>query len=293
MSSARSAMEPIMTGSESMKNFGTNGYTKPAVALNILRETVMGPALFEFAFKQYAQRWMFKHPTPEDFFRTMEDASAVDLDWFWRGWFYTTDHVDIELSDVKHYVARSLDPAVTRAEDKKAKEDEPEYVYFTRMRDKGFESATQKDVRMEDFYNSYDPYQLTEADKKNYETLMEGLTPEEKALIAKGYHYYELTFKNVGGLVMPIILKKKYADGTEKVDRIPAEIWQRNTEEVTKLLIEEKEVVEFELDPFLETTDTDRGNNYWPPKAEPTRFQIYKSQEYRGDGSNPMRDSKK
>jgi len=289
----RSALEPIMTNSESLKNFGANAYSKPASALNILRETVMGHELFEFAFKQYAQRWMFKHPTPEDFFRTMEDASAVDLDWFWRGWFYTTDHVDIDLSDVKHYVARSMDPAVTKAEDKKTKENEPEYVYFTRMREKGFVTATQNDERMKDFYNSYDPYQVSEGDKKSHDLLLEGLTTEEKALIDKGYYFYELTFKNVGGLVMPVILKMKYADGTEKVERIPVQIWQKNTEEITKLIIAEQEVVEFEVDPFLETADTDRNNNYWPPKAEPTRFQIYKSQDNRGGGSNPMRDSKK
>ncbi len=294
MGSDRSTQDPIMTNSESIKNFGSNAYTKPAAALNILRETVMGPELFEFAFRQYAQRWMFKHPTPEDFFRTMEDASAVDLDWFWRGWFYTTDHVDISLSEVKHYFARNLDPAVKKAEDKKEKAAEPEYIYFTRMRDKGFLSATEKDASLQDFYNSYDPYQVNDGDKKNFEKLVASLTPEEKALVDKGYHFYELTFKNVGGLVMPIILKYKYTDGTDKVERFPAQIWQRNTEEITKLIISTKEIAEIELDPFLETADTDRNNNFWPPKTEPTRFEIYKSQDNRGGGgSNPMRESKK
>ncbi len=286
----KSVMDPIMTNSESLRDFGSNGYSKPASALNILRETVMGPELFEFAFRQYAQRWMFKHPTPEDFFRTMEDASAVDLDWFWRGWFYGIDHVDIDLSDVKHYFARSSDPSITKAEDKKAEENQPEYIYFTRMREKGFLSATEQDVRMEDFYNKYDPYQVTERDSNNYKALMEGLTAEEKALISKGYHFYELNLKNVGGMVMPVILKMKYTDGTEKVERFPAQIWQRNTEEVTKLIISAKEILEIELDPFMETADTERNNNYWPPKTEPTRFQIYKSQEFRDGGSNPMRD---
>lgn len=288
----KSKMDPIMTNSESLRDFGSNGYSKPASALNILRETVMGPELFEFAFKQYAQRWMFKHPAPEDFFRTMEDASAVDLDWFWRGWFYTTDPVDIDLANVKHYFARSSDPAVTKAEDKKAAENVPEYIYFIRMRENGFVTATQKDERLRDFYDSYDPYQVSDRETKSFKLLMESLTPDEKTLFGKGYHFYELTFKNVGGMVMPIILRIKYADGTGKTERIPVQIWQRNTEETTKLIIEEKEVVEIELDPYLETADIDRTNNYWPRKDEPYRFQIYKSQENWRGGSNPMRESK-
>jgi hypothetical protein len=293
MRSDKSVMDPIMTNSESLKDFGTNGYSKPAAALNILRETVMGPELFEFAFRQYSQRWMFKHPTPEDFFRTMEDASAVDLDWFWRGWFYSTDHVDIELSNVKHYLATSFDPAVSKAEQKKMDENDPEYYYFTRMREQGFKTETEKDERLKDFYNSYDRYQVSERETKAYEALLKSLTDEEKARLDKGYHFYDLTLKNIGGLVMPVILRIKYEDGTEKVDRIPAQIWQRNTEEVTKMILSEKVVVEFEIDPYLETSDTDRNNNYWPPRQEPTRFQIYKQEEYRGESSNPMREAQK
>lgn len=295
----KSSMVPIMTNSESLKNFGSNAYAKPATALNILRETVMGAELFEFAFKKYAERWMFKHPTPEDFFRTMEDASAMDLDWFWRGWFYSTDHVDIDLSNVKHFHARSLDPIVTNAEDKKAAEDQPEYIYFSRMRDEGFVGETQRDEKLKDFYNDYDPYQVSDKEKESYKLLLEGLTDEEKALIEKGHHFYELNFKNVGGLVMPLIIKMTYADGSEKIERIPVQVWQKNTEEITKLIIAEKEVVEFEIDPFLETADTDRNNNYWPARHEPTRFQLYKSKGSMGSrrggggGSNPMRDSQK
>jgi len=293
MASDRSVMNPIMTNSESLRDFGTNGYSKPATALNILRETVMGPELFEFAFRQYANRWMFRHPTPEDFFRTMEDASAVDLDWFWRGWFYGTEPVDIGVGPVKHYVARSLDPAVTQAEDKLASQNEPEYIYFKRMREKGFLTAVESDSRLRDFYDTYDPFQVSDREAESYKVLMEELTAEEKALIDKGYHFYDLTLKNVGGMVMPVILRIKYADGTEKVDRFPAQIWQREPEQVTKLIISEKEVVEFEIDPYLETTDIDRGNNYWPARVEPTRFQIIKSQEYRREESNPMRKKKK
>jgi hypothetical protein len=293
MAGDRTVMNPIMTNSESLRDFGTNGYSKPATALNMLRETIMGPELFEFAFREYSRRWMFKHPSPEDFFRTLEDASAVDLDWFWRGWFYGTEPVDISLSSVKHHQARSLDPTVTRSEDKAAKQKEPEYVYFKRMREQGFLSAVEQDSRLRDFYDTYDPYQVSERETEAYQKLLESLTDEEKALINKGYHFYELTFTNVGGMVMPIILRTQYTDGTEKIDRIPVQIWQVDTQTVTKLIISEKEVKEFEIDPYLETTDIDRNNNYWPLRIEPTRFQIYQSQEYRNDGNNPMREAQK
>ncbi|MCD6331789.1 MAG: M1 family metallopeptidase [Bacteroidales bacterium] len=295
MRSDKVNMVPIMTNSESLIQFGSNAYSKPATALNILRETVMGPELFEFAFKQYAQRWMFKHPTPADFFRTMEDASAVDLDWFWRGWFFSTDHVDIGITQVKHYLAGDPDPEVVAAENKQTDAAQPEYVYFTRMRKAGFVAATQRNDELKDFYNSYDKYRVTDKDKKAYQRFMQSLTNEEKALIKKHPHFYEITFNNVGGLVMPVILKMTFTDGQQRVERIPAQIWQKNTEQVTRLFITEKEVTQFELDPCLETADTDRNNNYWPPKTELTRFQIYKS---RGPGNrqgrpNPMRESKK
>ncbi|MFA6351659.1 MAG: M1 family metallopeptidase [Bacteroidales bacterium] len=293
MSGDQSVMNPIMTNSESLRDFGTNGYAKPATALNMLRETIMGPELFEFALKTYAQRWMFKHPSPEDFFRTMEDASAVDLDWFWRGWFFGTDPVDISLSSVKHYLPRSLDPAVTKNEDKLAHQNQPEYVYFKRMREAGFRTAVEQDERLRDFYDTYDPFQVTERETEAYKQLLESLSDEEKTLIDKGYHFYELNFENKGGMVMPIILRIKYFDGTETIERIPVQIWQVNTEKVTKLIKSEKEIKEFEIDPYLETTDIDRTNNYWPPQNEPTRFQIIKTQEYRGGGTNPMREAKK
>ena len=97
-----------MTNSENIIGFGPNAYTKPATGLNILRETIMGRELFDYAFKEYARRWAFKHPEPADFFRTMEDASGEDLDWFWRGWFYGTDACDISLDTVKYYKANLI-----------------------------------------------------------------------------------------------------------------------------------------------------------------------------------------
>ena len=104
---ASATQVPIMTNSESIHQFGNNAYGKPATALNILRESIMGRELFDHAFREYAERWQFRRPTPADFFRTMEDASAMDLDWFWRGWFYGTGHVDVALGEVALYGVRS------------------------------------------------------------------------------------------------------------------------------------------------------------------------------------------
>ncbi|MFA7409922.1 MAG: hypothetical protein WCY83_06820, partial [Bacteroidales bacterium] len=170
---------------------------------------------------------------------------------------------------------------------------QPEYVYFKRMREAGFRTAVEQDERLRDFYDTYDPFQVTERETEAYKQLLESLSDEEKTLIDKGYHFYELNFENKGGMVMPIILRIKYFDGTETIERIPVQIWQVNTEKVTKLIKSEKEIKEFEIDPYLETTDIDRTNNYWPPRNEPTRFQIIKTQEYRGGGTNPMREAKK
>jgi hypothetical protein len=98
-----SVHRPIMTNSEQVIKFGDEQYAKAATGLFMLRETIMGQELFDRSFKEYAQRWAFKHPKPADFFRTLEDASAVDLDWFWRGWFYTTDTNDQSIDQVKWY----------------------------------------------------------------------------------------------------------------------------------------------------------------------------------------------
>ena len=294
MSSAKNTMVPIMTNSESLKQFGMNAYSKPAAGLNILRETIMGPELFDYAFRKYAQRWMFKHPTPEDFFRTMEDASAVDLDWFWRGWFFSTDHVDLSIDEVKHFVPYPLD-AKAMKELQREENTRAEYIYFKRVREEGYQAETHKNSDLKDFYNDYDEYQVTDRDIRQAEDLLASLSPEEAALIDKDYHYYEISFSNIGGLVMPIILQMEYADGSKEVRRIPVEIWRRNTESVTKLFVTEKEVTQFELDPYLELPDTDRENNYVPRQLVPTRFQLYKSTGFGryGGGSNPMREARK
>ena len=252
----------------------------------------MGPELFDFAFKKYAQKWMFKHPTPEDFFRTMEDASAVDLDWFWRGWFYGTDNVDISIEEVKHYVPLPIDAKAIK-ESQREDNTKAEYIYFKRVREEGYKAETQSNSELKDFYNDYDEFEVKERDIRQAEDLLASLTPDEAKIIDKAYHYYEISFANIGGLVMPVILKLQYADGTSMVQRIPAEVWRRNTENFTKLFVSEKEVVQFEIDPYLELPDTDRSNNYVPRQMVTSRFQLYKttgSGRYGGGGSNPMRE---
>ncbi|UTW60916.1 M1 family metallopeptidase [bacterium SCSIO 12741] len=271
-------ISPIMTNSESIWQFGNNAYGKPATALNILRETVMGRELFDYAFKEYCQRWMFKHPTPADFFRTMEDASAVDLDWFWRGWFYTTDNVDISLDRVNWYQLNTQDPEIEKNFQKMADEQRRQFIGDIRN-DTALVRLLDQKPELADFYDSDFRYQVTEMDRKDYERYLERLSDREKELLQKasGMNFYEVHYSNQGGLVMPIIMRFTFTDGSSEVVRIPAEIWRRNNEKVKKVFFFEKEVAEMELDPFLETADVDTGNHYWPPKPVPTRFELYKS----------------
>ncbi len=288
----KSKQNPIMTNSESVISLGPNAYSKPATGLYILRETIMGRELFDLAFKEYAQRWKFKHPTPADFFRTMEDASAVDLDWFWRGWFYSTDHVDIALDDVKWYRPDTQNPEIENAITRAQREKAPKYIGD--QRNEQMETVVKQDPRMKDFYDDYDPLQVTVLDQKEYERYLTGLSPEEKTILDAGYHYYSIRFRNIGGMVMPLILDFRFADGSNEVVRIPAEIWQKNNEEVSKVFFFKQEVLNIVLDPFLETADTERNNNYWPPQQEPTRFEIFKGREFgSGERENPMQRARR
>jgi len=285
-------ISPIMTNSESVWSLGPNAYSKPTTALNILRETVMGRELFDFAFKEYAQRWMFKHPSPADFFRTMEDASGVDLDWFWRGWFYTTDNCDIAIEKVSWYQPSTMDPEIEKPIQK---ETATKDVSISEIRNRELASDTYlaKNPEAADFYNSYDEYKVTERDKREYDRYFSSLSDDEKELLQKGLNFYQVDFKNVGGLVMPLILKFEFADGTEEIQRIPAEIWKTNNEEVSKLFMFEKVVKQITLDPYLETADTDLDNNFWPERKEPSRFQVYKSRHERSNANqrNPMQEA--
>ncbi len=265
---------PIMTNSESILQFGNNAYGKPATALNILRETIMGRELFDFAFREYAQRWKFKRPTPADFFRTMEDASAVDLDWFWRGWFYTTDHVDIALGDIHLYRPDSQNPDTEEAWERALENEKPEFI--SNLRNKGHWLRTQDKPELLDFYNEHDKFTATNADRNKYNSANKKLEDWEKALLTNKSNFYIIDFNNVGGLVMPILLEVTYADNSKENIRIPAEIWRKNTSKVSKLLIRDKEITAIAVDPNWETADVNVNNNYWPARPIKSRFELYK-----------------
>jgi hypothetical protein len=291
MRSEPSQMQPIMTNSEQILQFGNNAYGKPAIGLNILRETIMGRELFDYAFKEYAQRWAFKHPKPADFFRTMEDASAVDLDWFWKGWFYSTTPVEQELADVEWHVVDAQDPAVTKADERKAYVESRNTLSVQRNK-----TAIPKDVegsnpRYRDFYSTYDPCAVTPSDKAKFESYKANLSNEDKALIEAGINYYVLKIKN-NGIVMPVIVQLDFEDGTNEVRRFPAEIWRTNSEEILKTIPSAKKVVKFTLDPFHEIADIDETNNVFPKTAaQPNRFQLYKAGTRRA--MNPMQEAQK
>ncbi len=275
MKADQDQLEPIMSNSENIKQLGSNAYAKTATALNILRETVMGRDLFDKAFKEYAQRWKFKHPSPADFFRTMEDASAVDLDWFWRGWFFTTQPCDIELGEVKWQRAdRPEDPSMKSYEENYTTQN-PMGISSERNRTSIPQTQDEIDRSLRDQYTDADQQK---ADQEAYDAYVAKLPPEEQKVVQAGKNYYTITFKNKGGLPMPIILKFIYADSTEEVQRIPAEIWRRNNEEVTKVFITDKVIKQINLDPYLETADIDRSNNYYPSQQEMSRFELYRQQ---------------
>lgn len=281
MSGPKDGMVPIMTNSESIKQFGNNSYAKPTAALNILRETVMGRELFDYAFKEYANRWMFKHPSPADFFRTMEDASGMDLDWFWRAWFFTTDHVDLAISDVKWYQIDTRNPEIEKALAKEREAKEPQFIGDIRNSQSEEPSVVERDPNMKDFYNHYDPFAVYPADKEDYERYLESLNEEEKAMLESGLNYYVIVIEMIGGIPMPVIIQLEFTDGSNELHYIPAEIWKMGDTKVSKLFYSPKELSSVALDPYLETADTDMDNNYWPPRSHPSKFKLYKEKQDR------------
>ena len=276
---------PIMTNSESIMQFGPNAYSKPATAFNVLRETILGRELFDFAFKEYARRWKFKRPMPADFFRTMEDATGRDLDWFWRGWFYTTDHCDIAIDKISVYMVDPRTPDEA-AEDAKAKKDSQRKT-LSQQRNESLPKRVDAFPELKDFYNEYDPTAVTEDQRKAYEKALSELSDKEREMLDSTDRFYRISFKNVGGLVMPIILMVTLEDGSEQEFRIPAEIWRIDSHHCETTVIVDQPIVKFELDPFRETADVDRNNNHFPPVIEPSRFKLFKGQRRR-DGDNPM-----
>lgn len=312
MSLPKDQLEPIMTNSENIANFGPNAYTKPATGLNILRETIMGRELFDYAFKEYARRWAFKHPTPADLFRTMEDASGEDLDWFWRGWFYGIDPCDISIDSVKHAVydptaapsgvggsgARGgnnlgLAKPLVNAWDDISK--------LRNRMDKNILFLTDVDTSLRDFYWRYDrglePYDsVTKLSSAGFPA-PETLSDADKTKYAS-VNLYEISFSNKGGLVMPIIVEFTFDDGTKETQKIPAQIWRHNENSVTRLFVTRKKAKSIKLDPMRETADINIGNNSWPRtegvETEPGRFAIFKAaarQRGLSQGISPMQNA--
>jgi hypothetical protein len=294
-------LEPIMTNSENIVGFGPNAYSKPATGLNMLRETIMGRQLFDYAFKEYARRWAFKHPTPADLFRTLEDASGEDLDWFWRGWFYGIDACDISLDSVKYAVPDVNAVPTQRDTTMMQRLQRPQVNSFedvSKIRnreDKNITFLTDADTSLRDFYWQYDrnmqPYDSARY-PVNVPAQVEAMDEASKQKYADK-HLYELTFSNKGGLVMPIIVEWTYKDGTKEVDRIPAQVWRYNENKVVKVFVKDKEVASIKLDPMRETADIDESNNSWPTvNSTPTKFQLFKmkqqNQRNPQQGINPM-----
>ncbi len=289
-------LEPIMTNSENIVQFGNNAYGKPATALNILRETILGRELFDYAFKEYARRWAFKHPSPADFFRTMEDASGVDLDWFWRGWFYDIEPVDISLDSVKVFtvknaelVPQKIDSIPLRMLDRV-----DNFQHITKLRNQasGIKFLVDIDTTLRDFYYYYNP----NSEPRDQYLLrdrfasLEILNDEDFKKYENKF-YYQLYLSNKGGLVMPIIIQWNYKDGSTETEYISAYIWRKNENNIVKAFAKDKEVASIVIDPYRETADIDETNNYWPKMGVPSRLELFKTKNQpRGSGNihNPM-----
>jgi hypothetical protein len=262
MSGDQKFLEPIMSNSENIIQFGNNAYGKPATGLNILRETIMGRELFDYAFKVYANRWKFKHPTPEDFFRTMEDASAVDLDWFFRGWFYSTDFVDIGINEVKqYYVTETPTLALKEARVKKGRfgQEKGPFVYLIAGDNPELDPSSKKSLKIEEV-----------ALLSDY--VDQNIAPAEKGSLKNPKYFYEVEFNKPGGMPMPIIVQITYEDGTVDNYKYPAQIWRQNNETAKKVYAVNKAIKQIQIDPKLETADIDVTNNSWPKVEAKSKF---------------------
>ncbi len=270
---------PVMTQSDSVLQFSANAYRKPTAALNILRETILGRELFDFAFREYARRWKFRRPTPADFFRTMEEASGVDLDWFWRGWFFTTDHVDISLDRVHEMRLDTEDPDIDFARLREIMQAEPPSVFVERNLAEGKRSWVEKNPEVRDFHDQHDEYTVTNVERNRYRQFLEELDASQRAALERAVeedrNYYILEFSNLGGLVMPVILRVEHENGAREEIRMPAEIWRRTPRGFRKLLVTDRKIRAFVVDPLMETADADVENNYYPRRIVPSRIESY------------------
>ncbi|MBO6846529.1 MAG: M1 family metallopeptidase [Maricaulis sp.] len=280
--------QPIMTQSDSVRSIGANAYSKPSVALFILRETIMGHELFDEAFRTYSRRWRFKRPTPYDFFRTMEEVSGMDLDWFWRGWFYSTDHVDISIDNVTEGTFNTQDPEIENARERALDEERGESRTQAHNIAEGIRFYSDDNPEVVDFYSTRDRHTVTNRERETYERFRDGLEDYEREILDSGDRIYYIELSNQGGLVMPVILEFTFANGETELVRIPAEVWRYNPANITWSYITDRQVVSVELDPLYETADADRTDNHYPPRIEPTRLELYRSGQ--GSSSNMMSD---
>jgi hypothetical protein len=287
---ARPDKVAIMTNSESIIHFGENAYSKPTAALNVLRESVMGRELFDFAFQEYSKRWMFKRPTPSDFFRSMEDASGIDLDWFWAGWFYTTRHVDVSIAGVSEWNIDSRNPDVEKSKKREKKDEEPK----DRIETGNKEITKRIDVipELKDFYNAYDPLDVTDAEREEYTKLLKEMKGDEKKLINTQRKFYVVDFENKGGLVMPLLVEFHYDNGKTEMVELPAEIWKQNGKRVSKLFMTKHAIEKIVLDPGRDTADANTRDNVWPPEPTKKSFRLIED-KWDKKTENPMQKAKK
>ncbi len=289
--------EPVMTQSDSVTRLGPNAYTKPAVALNILRDVILGRELFDFAFKEYATRWKFKRPTPSDFFRTMEEASGVDLDWFWRGWFYSTDHVDISLDKVYKLQLDTKDPDIDFERRRKEEQDKPASYFVELNEAENKTSWVERNKDVTDFYDKNDRFTVTNKERNSYQQFLADLEPWERKVferaIDENKNYYVLNFSNLGGLVMPILLQLTFEDDSVEELYIPAEIWRKTPDAVSKLIVTEKTLKQVVVDPKWLTADVDVENNHYPRQIIPSRIEAFKREKSKDLAERDiMQDSK-
>ena len=278
----RGDVRPIMSAADNLISGSHNAYGKPTVALTILRETVLGREQFDFAFKQYANRWKFKRPTPFDFFRTMEESSGQDLDWFWRGWFYTTNHVDVSIEGVRRFRLDTRNPEVEKQYAREKREVRKPSLLEQRNRE--IPKRVEQSDDLNDFYTAFDELSVLPSDRQSYRSLLESLKPHERELLQTKGNFYVVDFKNLGGVVMPLVLRIRYTDDTTRTVRMPAEIWRLNGEQISKLIYTTKEIASIMVDPLDEMADCDRHNNRFPRLPIEESFQLQKPKERK----NPM-----
>ena len=272
------AQRPIMTNSESILQFGANAYSKPSAGLSILRETILGREVFDDAFKEFSTRWMFKSPEPADFFRSMEDAAGVDLDWFWHSWFYTTNHVDLGITGFARHVLDLQDPD-EKHEEKLEKEKEDEQKNVVAQGNRKIPKYVDQNKGLKDFYDKKKDPGVTEKDREKYRKMLSELKPRERNLLKTNRHLTVADFSNLGGVIMPIVAELHLQNGKTEKHVIPAEIWKQNHKSVSKLFITRSPVIKIQLDPSEETADANLQNNVWPPQIEEIPFTLEKPKE--------------